>query len=392
MMREGDDTIMMAAASTYNGITILLMLIVIGSMIIGISRGATNSAKHLILMLGEGAITIISLFLTWNIVLMLSPSVQSWLTQRGVSIPVGEINAFKQMYYTLITSLRDFPMFRFGILFIIIYVILKQVIYRLTDPLLTGLAVSRMRSRDSTGVRPSSAIWNIGAGGAIGLAAGATRAIMLILAMFIFVSLFPSSPFTGYIKDSSLYSQGANDIIAPLTGHFISDKVPVITKAVEKEFSGILQRKYEVIDANVPNNIAEAAKTVTAKGTTDEERAKLLYQWVGTRIQYDWNKVSLYEEKRIWKEQTPADTFRTKEGVCIDYARLYAVMARSVGLDVRVVTGIGYDGQGGSGAHAWNEVYLNEKKAWIPLDSTWVASGGNWFNPPDFNKTHVREA
>lgn len=56
-------------------------------------------------------------------------------------------------------------------------------------------------------------------------------------------------------------------------------------------------------------------------------------------------------------------------------------MARSIGLEVRVVTGLGYDGRGGYGPHAWNEVYLNDSSKWVPLDSTWVSSGGNWFNP-----------
>jgi transglutaminase-like putative cysteine protease len=71
---------------------------------------------------------------------------------------------------------------------------------------------------------------------------------------------------------------------------------------------------------------------------------------------------------------------------------LYALMARSAGLDVKVVTGLGYDGQGSYGPHAWNEVYLKETERWVPLDSTWVASGGNWFNPPNFDQTHIKEA
>lgn len=109
-------------------------------------------------------------------------------------------------------------------------------------------------------------------------------------------------------------------------------------------------------------------------------------------MKYDWNKVKMYEEQRVWKEQTPQDTFTSREGVCIDYSRLYAVMARAVGLDVKVVTGLGYDGKGGYGPHAWNEVYLAEKDKWVPLDSTWYSSGGNWFNPPNFDQTHIREA
>ncbi|GJM78626.1 hypothetical protein HMSSN139_11220 [Paenibacillus sp. HMSSN-139] len=143
-----------------------------------------------------------------------------------------------------------------------------------------------------------------------------------------------------------------------------------------------------MIDANIPESIELAAAEVAKGADTDEEKARRLYDWVGTRVSYDYDKVKDYEEKGIWHEQTPQMTFDTKRGVCIDYSRLYAVMARSLGLQVKVVTGLGYDGQGGYGPHAWNEVYLSEKNAWIPLDSTWAKSG-DWFNPPAFNETHV---
>ncbi|MDF2670983.1 MAG: transglutaminase domain protein, partial [Paenibacillus sp.] len=165
----------------------------------------------------------------------------------------------------------------------------------------------------------------------------------------------------------------------------------VLTKAVGQEYKKILQRKYEVVDARIPADIAEAARVIAADKPDDEAKARALYQWVGTRIRYDWDKVEQYETKGIWKEQTPEDTFASREGVCIDYSRLYAVMARSVGLEVKVVTGQGYDGRGGYGPHAWNEVLLKDTGTWIPLDSTWVSSGDNWFNPPNFDKTHIRD-
>ncbi|RAN85580.1 cysteine protease, partial [Bacillus sp. SRB_28] len=75
---------------------------------------------------------------------------------------------------------------------------------------------------------------------------------------------------------------------------------------------------------------------------------------------------------------------------CIDYARLYAVMARSQGLEVKVVTGLGYNGQGGYGPHAWNEVDLSGFESWVPLDPTWAISG-DWFNPPNFADTHLKD-
>ena len=141
---------------------------------------------------------------------------------------------------------------------------------------------------------------------------------MAVAVLFVYTALFPHASFTDYIEQSSLYKKGAKEVIEPFTGDLISKQLPVFTKAVEQEFQNILQRKYEVIDARIPNDIAQAAQEVTAKSKTDEEKAKALYQWIGSRVQYDWDKVTLYEQKRIWKEQTPEDTCATRKGVCID--------------------------------------------------------------------------
>ena len=84
---------------------------------------------------------------------------------------------------------------------------------------------------------------------------------------------------------------------------------------------------------------------MTKNAGSDEKKARALYDWVGTRIAYDWDKADNYEEHGIWKEQTPTETFDTRKGVCIDVARLYAVMARAAGLEVRVVTGLGATGR-----------------------------------------------
>ncbi|MFD0696398.1 transglutaminase domain-containing protein [Paenibacillus sp. GCM10027628] len=373
--------------SSINFISIVIVLAFALSVIQGFYRGGSGSAKHLISMLVEAIIAIISMYLAWKGVQLISPLIQTWLKGRDLQIPTGEIGTLKQMYYTAITSIRDFPLLRFGVLFLMGYLMIKQVLNLLTDPWI-GYVLARRGSYEPVSKSFISSV----TGGLIGSVAGVARALMVIAVLFIYVTLFPHSLVTPYIQSSEMYQKGAKEVISPFTGDFIANKAPVFTRAVEQEFSNILQRKYEVLDAQIPGNIADAAKEVTANGKTDEEKAKLLYKWVGTRVQYDWDKVKLYEEQRIWKEQTPEDTFNTHKGVCIDYSRLYALMARSAGLDVKVVTGLGYDGQGSYGPHAWNEVYLKESERWVPLDSTWVASGGNWFNPPNFDQTHIKEA
>jgi hypothetical protein len=371
---------------TFNLMSILLLVLLLVSIIQGARKGASGSAKQLLGLVLEGIVTVLVLVLAWRWMLWSSPRVSTWLISQKIEIPNTELSWFRQMYYTFVTALRDFSLMRSAILFLIGYGILKNVLMWLIYSGMARWVIVKHRAEK----REKNKALSLFVGGLIGALTGVGRAVMLIALLFTYAALYPHTPFSQYIESSQLYQKGAQKIIQPITGEFLATQLPVFTRAVETEFKQILQRKYEVLDADIPNNIVAAAKQVTAKAETDEAKARALYNWVGTRITYDWDKANTYEQKRIWHEQKPEETFETRKGVCIDYSRLYAVMARSVGLDVKVVTGLGYDGQGGYGSHAWNEVYLSGK--YVPLDTTWLSSGGNWFNPPQFNETHIRDA
>ena len=69
-------------------------------------------------MLVEAVIAILSMFIAWKGVQLISPWIQTWLKGQDLQIPAVEISTLKQAYYTVITSLRDFPLLRFGVLFI----------------------------------------------------------------------------------------------------------------------------------------------------------------------------------------------------------------------------------------------------------------------------------
>jgi hypothetical protein len=377
--------------SSINWITVLIAGTLVFSVIQGMIRGASSSARHLAQMAAEGAAIVVGIVLSWWLSSWASPYVQGWLVELNIVIPTRELGLFEQFYYTVVTSVRDFPLLRLGVLFIMGYAIIKQIIYRMIYPFFGhwGREQIQGESRHARTKRPG--IISSALGGIIGTLSGLGRSLLIVAALFIYTTFLPQTEITPYIQASTLYQEGATAVIKPVAGDFLTNQLPVFTRKFETEVNNILQRKYDVLDAQIPSGIAEAAKEVTLKGTTDEEKAKLLYKWIGTRVTYDWDKVNLYEQKKIWKEQTPEETYATRKGVCIDYSRLYAVMARSIGLEVKVVTGLGYDGRGGYGPHAWNEVYLNDSSKWVPLDSTWVSSGGNWFNPPNFNQTHIRE-
>ncbi len=367
----------------FNLVSALLLFILLFSILQGLLRGASRSAGRLVSLLSGGVLSVLGLLASIPLTLWLSPLVQSWLSD--VAPPERDLSQWEQIYYTLLTAVRDFPLMRFAVLFILGYWLIRTVLGLVSAFAFGGS--SWLGRLVFGGERPASLLSRL-AGAGIGAVIGAARCLLIIAVLFISVTLFPDSGFSRYVEASPVYQQGARTVIEPLSGNLIKEKLPVFTRGVEEELNGILQRRYEVIDADIPQDLGQAAAKITAGAHSDEEKARLLYGWVGSRVTYDYDKVEDYEKNGNWREQTPQMTYDSKRGVCIDYSRLYAVMARSQGLQVKVVTGLGYDGRGGYGPHAWNEVYLSEKEQWIPLDSTWAGSG-DWFNPPAFNETHI---
>jgi len=368
-----------------NLVSALLLVILLFSIVQGLLRGASRSAGRLVSLVSGGVLSVLGLLASIPLTVWLSPIVQKWLA--GIALPERELSQWEQVYFTLLSAVRDFPLMRFAVLFMISYWLIRTVLGLASAFALGGKNSSFLGRLIFGGERPASLLSRV-AGAGIGAVIGLARCLMVIAVLFIAVTLFPDSGFSRYVQASPVYQHGARTVIEPLSGNLIKEKLPVFTRSVEEELNGILQQRYEVIDANIPQDIELAAAEITKKAESDEEKARLLYDWVGSRVTYDYDKVRDYEDNGHWREQTPQMTFDTKRGVCIDYSRLYAVMARSQGLDVKVVTGLGYDGRGGYGPHAWNEVYLKEQKKWVPLDATW-ASSGDWFNPPAFEETHI---
>ncbi|MFC4809153.1 transglutaminase domain-containing protein [Paenibacillus sp. GCM10023250] len=375
-------------------VALMVVLILLVSLISGMRRGASGSAKHLFFFVWQAIAVIASLVLAGRGAVYLSPLARDWLAARDIAVPKENLGALKQFWYTAVTSLRDFELLRFGVLFLLLYIVMRLVVQAL-EPVLFGLLDAVLPRRDGAGRGRGGAPFFAGTasrttGALIGALLGGGRAFLVMACLFVYVSVLPNAFGTDIIRASALYNKTASELLDPVAGDVLK-RGPVITQAVEAEFRRVLERKYEVIDAAIPPDIGAAAAAAAKGGKTDEQKARALYDWVGTRIAYDWDKADNYVQRGVWKEQSPEDTFRTRKGVCIDVARLYAVMARTVGLDVRVVTGVGMTGDGSYGPHAWNEVKLADSGgAWIPLDATW-ASSGDWFDPPGFDKTHIRE-
>lgn len=122
---------------------------------------------------------------------------------------------------------------------------------------------------------------------------------------------------------------------------------------------------------------------------TDKSKARAIYNWIGSNIDYDYDKANRVLNNDFSVNSGAISAFSTKKGICFDYSCLYVAMSKAAGLKVRLVTGEGFNGISWV-SHAWNQVYISEEDKWINVDATFY-KGGNYFNSKKFDVDHKEE-
>jgi transglutaminase-like putative cysteine protease len=126
---------------------------------------------------------------------------------------------------------------------------------------------------------------------------------------------------------------------------------------------------------SLPDRVRLLAESITQGITGDYEKAIAIKRAIGQRVEYS------LDAPPVPAGADPAEffLFESKVGYCDLYATAMVVMARSVGLPTRYVTGY-YPALGirdrdrrwvlhESEAHAWAEIYF-EGQGWVPFDAT----------------------
>ena len=142
------------------------------------------------------------------------------------------------------------------------------------------------------------------------------------------------------------------------------------------------------LDEGVRSNssIDEKARDITKRSISDYDKAKDIYKWVGSNIEYDDNKAEKVMSKDKDYESGAIVTFKTRKGICFDYSCLYTAMAKAVGLKTRIIIGEAYNGHEYV-SHAWNQVYIEDENRWVNLDPTFYVAG-DYFDNSNFDKEH----
>lgn len=134
-------------------------------------------------------------------------------------------------------------------------------------------------------------------------------------------------------------------------------------------------------------NAADLAQKLVRPFHREEEKARVIFAWIGHNIRYDVKKYKdppprprvtgrtpqeLSENIQKWEKNELKNTLRNKKGVCADYSRLFQAMCDAVHLECATLTGISRKPSGRAGSdHAWNAVKIGGQ--WRLLDATWGA-------------------
>lgn len=170
--------------------------------------------------------------------------------------------------------------------------------------------------------------------------------------------------------------------------------VKVFENISGKRYAQVLAAEMEVILTDEfapfirPNqyvNYENAEETITAaaeltRGVSDVlEKVSLVYNYVVTGLEYDYEKASTVQSGYLPDLDS---VLAEKKGICFDYAALMTGMLRSQGIPCKLV--IGY---AGTAYHAWIDVWSPDTgwvnsavffdgTTWQRMDPTFASSGG----------------
>lgn len=180
-----------------------------------------------------------------------------------------------------------------------------------------------------------------------------------------------------YSKLSSILAQNTSELTDEIVENFLPTSNIIIY------YNGVTLEE----GVKSTEEIDKMAKELTSNVNDDMDKARILYSWIGSNVEYDYERAEKALNNEKVENSGAISAFEKKSGICFDYSCLYVAMARAIDLKVRLLTGSAYDGSQ-YGPHAWNEVYVSELEKWVPVDTTFYLAG-DYFNNDDFYEDHI---
>jgi transglutaminase/protease-like cytokinesis protein 3 len=132
------------------------------------------------------------------------------------------------------------------------------------------------------------------------------------------------------------------------------------------------------------SSTTELATILSRYGKNDLEKARLIYSWITSHIDYD--APSFFDGSYVRSDSSPEAVLRKRLTVCSGYANLFQALAKAMNLEAVVIEGYAKGDSYGVGGdrdvnHAWSAVKIDN--AWYLMDTTWGAGtlSGKAFQP-----------
>jgi hypothetical protein len=152
-------------------------------------------------------------------------------------------------------------------------------------------------------------------------------------------------------------------------------------KLANKELATIDKKALQLPDS-LTQTTDEIAGYILANFKTDNEKARAIFIWVATNIQYDIENMfalNFYEKK----EEKILKPLKTRKGICENYAALFNDICSKSGIKSFIIEG--YTKQNGFAdyiPHAWCAALIDS--SWYLFDPTW--GSGYVYNGKFYNK------
>lgn len=115
-----------------------------------------------------------------------------------------------------------------------------------------------------------------------------------------------------------------------------------------------------------------ATQTIIKEGMTASEKVDKITFALKRRVFYDYIRALKYSKDSISYEADIDGCWKSRLGLCLDFAGIFAAMCRANGIPCKIVTGTAINTRGAIN-HAWNEV-LVENNEWRLVDVTAIAT------------------
>lgn len=228
---------------------------------------------------------------------------------------------------------------------------------------------------------------------------------LFIMALILnLVSVFTSNKkLNYYLEDSKSYKYICKNVIVPATNSKIAKKLPEIinnsfkievketvnpSKGLKAPDKQVTYYNGVTLEDGIKSNAAidDFARSLVKNDSDTISKGRTLYKWIGSNIIYDNGKADRILNNDFAQSSGAIVTFQSRKGICFDYSCLYVAMCRANNIKVRLITGEGFNGVNWVG-HAWNQIYDEDSKEWINVDTTFY-KGGNYFNSRRFEFDH----